>query len=117
MDAKVERHPGVLKVQLSRAIYEKEAVLAALYALSGWCHNRLEPGAEGWVNVTLTLLPSQADRDVREVEARFMNEVIDQQLRLELERRYGRLRQLIVRQAFSPLENLEAEVEKVAGRK
>ncbi len=117
MDVKVEREPRLVRLQVSKAIYEKEAVLAAAYALSGVCQNRIEPGPGDTVIITLTLLPAHQGRDLQEVESRFMNELIDQQLRLELERRYGSLRQLIVRHAFSPLENLEAEVVKVAGRK
>lgn len=117
MDVAVERQTGQVRVTLSKAIYEKEAVFAAAYALTDWCQNRIEPGPEGTVMVTLKLLPEQQHREVQEVESRFMNELIDQQLRLELERRYGALRELIVRHAFSPIENLEAEVIKIAGRK
>jgi His-Xaa-Ser system protein HxsD len=114
MEVKMKRKPGVLEVKVSKAIYEKEALFAATYALSGWCRNRVEPGPPGFVTVTLELLDPQGD--LAQVENKFMNELIDQQLRLELERRYGALRQLIVRQAFSPLENLEAEVKRIAGR-
>ena len=46
----------------------------------------------------------------------FSNEVIDQQLRLDLEKRYGQVRELIIKHAFSPLENLKAETEKIVGR-
>ena len=113
----IESDAGLLRLTLSKAIYEKEAVFAALYALSGWCLNRVEPGPGETVIITLELLPPHRHRDLREVENRFLTELIDQQLRLELERRYGPLRELIVRHAFSPLENLEAEVVKVAGRK
>jgi len=41
---------------------------------------------------------------------------VDQQLRLDLERRYGGLRQLIVQHAFSPLSHLKQEVKKTIGR-
>jgi His-Xaa-Ser system protein HxsD len=116
MDVKVDKAAGRLQVQVSKSIYEKEAVLAATYAMSHWCRNRLEPGPEGWVIVTLELLPACQDKDLQEVESRFLNELIDQQLRLELERRYGGLRQLIVRHAFAPLENLEDEVKNLVGR-
>ena len=45
-----------------------------------------------------------------------MNELIDQQLRLDLEKRYGAIRRLIVQQAFAPLDDLKAEVKKIVGR-
>jgi His-Xaa-Ser system protein HxsD len=114
MEFKVKRKSGSLEVTLSKAIYEKEAVLAAIYALSGWCRDRLEPAQAGYVKVTLEFL--EPDTDAVMVENRFMNELIDQQLRLELERRYGAIRRLIVQQAFAPLDDLKAEVKRIVGR-
>jgi His-Xaa-Ser system protein HxsD len=116
MDAEVQQEPGRVTIRLSKEIYEKEAVLAAAYALSGFCRDRIEPGPEGWVTVTLELLEDRQGQDLRQVESRFLNELVDQQLRLELERRYGELRRLIVQHAFAPLSNLPEEVKKVVGR-
>jgi len=116
MDAKVKRKPGGFEVTLSKELYEKEAVFAAAYALSGLCANRVEPAQAGYVKVTLQFLDSCPDADRVKVEHKFMNELIDQQLRLDLEKRYGAIRRLIVQQAFAPLDNLKAEVKKIAGR-
>jgi His-Xaa-Ser system protein HxsD len=116
MDPKVKRKPGGLEVILSKAIYEKEAVFAAAYALSGLCRNRIEPVQAGYVKVTLEFLDSCQDTARLEVENKFMKELIDQQLRLDLEKRYGPIRRLIVQQAFAPLDSLKAEVKKIVGR-
>ena len=107
-----------IKVSLSSIIYEKEAILATNYALSGWCSNRIEPGPDGYFDVTLELLTDDEfeDWDPEKVRQCFLNELTDQQLRLDLEKKFGRVRELIVRQAFSPLENLEIEVEKLVDR-
>lgn len=104
------------KIRLSNTIYEKEAILAANYALSGWCSSKIELGPDGYFYVTLEPLAEYDDVEFKEVEQHFLNELTDQQLRLDLEKRYGPLRELIVKQAFSPLENLEAEVKKLVGR-
>ena len=117
MDAKVKRKPGGFEVILSKALYEKEAVFAATYALSGLCRNRVEPAQAGYVKVTLEFLDSgHGHRSGAKSRIRFMNELIDQQLRLDLEKRYGAIRRLIVQQAFAPLDNLKAEVKKIVGR-
>jgi len=116
MDSKVKRKPGGVEVTLSKAIYEKEAVFAAAYALSGLCRNRIEPAQAGSVKVTLEFLDSCQESQRLEVGNKFMNELIDQQLRLDLEKRYGSIRRLIVQQAFAPLDNLKAEVKKIVGR-
>jgi His-Xaa-Ser system protein HxsD len=116
MDAKVKRKPGGFEVTLSKELYEKEAVFAAAYALSGLCRSRIEPAQTGYVKVSLEFLDSPQDPDRSGVENKFMNELIDQQLRLDLEKRYGAIRRLIVQQAFAPLDNLKAEVNKIVGR-
>jgi His-Xaa-Ser system protein HxsD len=116
MNAKIKRKPNGFEVIISKAIYEKEAVFAATYALSGLCRNRVEPAQAGYVKVTLEFLDSCTDTDRAQVENRFMNELIDQQLRLDLEKRYGPIRRLIVQQAFAPLDNLKAEVKRIVGR-
>jgi His-Xaa-Ser system protein HxsD len=116
MDTKVKRKPSGFEVIVSKALYEKEAVFAATYALSGLCRNRVEPAQAGYVKVTLEFLDSGQDTDRVAVENKFMNELIDQQLRLDLEKRYGAIRRLIVQQAFAPLDDLKAEVKKIAGR-
>ncbi len=116
MDAKVRRKPGGFEVILSKALYEKEAVFAATYALSGLCRNTVEPAQAGYVKVTLEFLDPGQEQERAQIENRFLNELIDQQLRLDLEKRYGAIRRLIVQQAFAPLDNLKAEVKKIAGR-
>ena len=116
MDTKVKRKPGGFEVIVSKALYEKEAVFAAAYALSGLCRNRVEPAQAGYVKVTLEFLDSGQDTDRVAVENKFMNELIDQQLRLDSEKRYGAIRRLIVQQAFAPLDDLKAEVKKIVGR-
>uniref|UniRef100_A0A7V4G9F8 His-Xaa-Ser system protein HxsD n=1 Tax=Desulfobacca acetoxidans TaxID=60893 RepID=A0A7V4G9F8_9BACT len=116
MSLALRREPGRLVFELSKSLYEKEAVLAAVYALSGVCRNRVEPVPEGSVTVTLELIDSPEAPDLDWVEHRFLTEIVDQQLRLELERRYGGLRQLIVQHAFSPLADLRQAVHQTTGR-
>ena len=40
----------------------------------------------------------------------FCNEVLDQQVRLDLEKRYGNIRELVIRHAFAPIESLKAKI-------
>jgi His-Xaa-Ser system protein HxsD len=116
MDVVTDQQNGVLEIRISKALYEKEAVLAATYAVSGYCRNRIEPEPAGYVTVTLELIDSYREKDLGELEHKFCNALLDQQLRLELESRYGPIRRLIVQHAFAPLQNLQAEVKKIAGR-
>jgi len=111
------REPGRLVFQVSKSLYEKEAIFAATYAISGLCRNRVEPGPDdSHVTVTLEPIDTPEGVDLDRLEHRFLTEITDQQLRLDLERRYGGLRQLIVQHAFSPLAHLKEEVKKTVGR-
>ncbi len=105
-----------LEIRVSKALYDREAIIAAAYALSGLCGIKIEPASEQFLKVSLEPLEPHNDLDLSELEHKFTNELIDQQLRIDLERRYGPIRQLIVQHAFSPLENLKAEVKKIVGR-
>jgi His-Xaa-Ser system protein HxsD len=116
MDVVSDQQNRTITIRISKAFYEKEAVLAATHALSAYCRNRIEPEPAGQVTVSLELLDSYREIDLGELEHKFCNALLDQQLRLELERRYGPIRQLIVQHAFAPLQNLQAEVKKIAGR-
>lgn len=116
MSLAVHRENGCLVFRLSKALYEKEAVFAAIYALAARCRNRIEPIPEGYVTVTLEPLASSSGEDLDDLEHRFTSEIVDQQLRLDLERRWGGLRRLIVQHAFSPLDHLQEEVKKTIGR-
>jgi len=117
MTLAVHREPGRLVFQISKALYEKEAVFAATYALSGLCRNRIEPGpGEDQVLVTLEPVDTPEGVTLDDLEHRFLTEITDQQLRLELERRYGGLRRLIVQHAFAPVAHLQEAVKKTVGR-
>ena len=48
-------------------------------------------------------LKSELKKNLENVALDFCNEVLDQQVRLDLERSYGPLRELIVKKAFSPI--------------
>jgi His-Xaa-Ser system protein HxsD len=115
MSLAVHREKGRLVFQISKALYEKDAIFAATYALSARCRNRVEPEPEGYVTVTLEPV-DPADADLDDLEHRFTSEIVDQQFRLDLERRFGGLRRLIVQHAFSPLAHLQDEVKKTVGR-
>lgn len=107
---------SLIELSLDNTVYEKEAILAATYALSGLCSNHIESGIDGYFYVTLEPLAGNKDLNLNELEQHFLNELTDHQLRLDLEKRYGPIRELIVEQAFAPLKNLEKEVEKLVGR-
>ena len=115
MDVVKEREYNTLKIILSKALYDKDAILSAAYALSGKYGIRIESESDDSFIVPIEPLERRKEIDLKEVEHWFNNELIDQQLRLNLDKRYGQIRELIIKHAFSPLENLKAETKKIVG--
>lgn len=82
--------------------YKPEAVAAAAYKFTAECSVELGSGPHGSTQVTIRRKQS-CSRDVRSLSEDFRNEVLDQQVRLTLDERFGSVRDRIVEQAFQPI--------------
>jgi His-Xaa-Ser system protein HxsD len=91
---------------LSKQFYEKGAVMAAAYKFTDKCVIIIEPIEESYVGVWFQSKSGQDQSKIPELLNEFCNEVLDQQVRLDLEKRYGNLREIIVKHAFSPIQDL-----------
>ncbi len=105
-----------MRLAVSKAVYDKDAILAVAHLFSGTFWVKIEEGDNGTFQVFLEPKSQNEKISLVDLENRFMNELIDEQLRRNLEKRYGAIRELIVKHAFSPLENLKAEVKHIVGR-
>ena len=97
---------GRLLLTLGKEIYQKEAIMAAAYKITDSCTVLIRPSGEGEVEVILEPKAEQTIQDLEKIASEFCNDVLDQQIRLDLEKRYGRIRELIVKHAFSPIKDL-----------
>ncbi len=103
---------GRLCIKLDNEIYEKEAVMAAAYRMTALCTILVIPAANKQMDVIFEPLNDQMQEDLDKIAKDFCKDVLDQQVRLDLEKRFGNIRELIVRHAFSPLENLKDALRK-----
>jgi His-Xaa-Ser system protein HxsD len=94
-----------LLLKLSKQFYEKPAVMAAAYKFTHKCIILIEPLEEGYVGVWFQAKNNESLDMVPDLINDFCNEVLDQQVRLDLEKRYGNLRDTIVKRAFLPIES------------
>jgi len=100
---------GKVCVSLYRVFFQREAISAAAQEMTD--HYYIEMKSLDSERVEIYLEPKSKASAVTEVDVEslesaaknFCNEVLDQQVRLDLEKRYGKIRELIVRQAFSPV--------------
>ena len=107
---------GTIEVYLSKRFFEKEAVFAAAFSITNKYRVKIEPAAENNVKIIIFPIKEGQTTNKAEIVNSLLNKLIDEQLRLDLEKRYGRIRELIIEHAFSPLENLRAKVQEISGR-
>ncbi len=96
--------PDHANVMIDSSVYELEAINAASYAFTGNYHILATRKDNTSVTVILELKNKAAERDISEDIKEFVNAVIDHQVRLQLDRANGKIRDLIVAHAFSPLD-------------
>ncbi|MGB5197130.1 MAG: His-Xaa-Ser system protein HxsD [Candidatus Deferrimicrobium sp.] len=98
-----------ISIPLNNSCYDKVAVFQASYKFTDQCYVKIKPDEEETIVVILSL-KEEGSADLSVIAKEFQNEVIDQQLRRELEKRYGNLRELIYEHAFAPIANLTDRV-------
>lgn len=110
MDFSFEIAGNEARVTFSKNVYDKESVLSALYWLNKkYCIEVQD--SESDYRVVMSQLEGLSFEEgdvIRDIQALNAN-VLDEQLRLMLETKAGKIRELIVRHAFSPID-LKKEV-------
>lgn len=102
----VDLPDGRMKIDLEKSLFEKQAVFAAVYKYKNQCSIQIEPTDEQHVGVFFGS-DEIGSNELKNIIIRFQDEVLDQQHRRNLNKEFGRLREIIVEQAFSPVTNLE----------
>lgn len=102
-----------MRLQISKTLYDKDAIIAAAYSLSGDFQINIKEETDE--NIEISLEPKINNKET-DFENRLWSELTDHQLRINLENRFGKIRELIVKHAFAPLDNLKTEVKKIVGR-
>jgi His-Xaa-Ser system protein HxsD len=103
--AAVRFDDGALRLSLATDIYWVDAILRSCYWLTDRCYVHLAPNAEG-VEVTLMAKSGEAN-DTRSVAWEFLNSLVDNQLRVSLQRETAAVREMIVAQAFADVDIMD----------
>lgn len=91
---------GIALVSLPKSIYEAEAIRQTAYKFSGEFNIIVQDNGDV-LNVTFENKSDNpiTDRQVKDI----CNDFIDQQVRIDTEKRFGHIRDLIVEEAFNPI--------------
>ena len=109
-DFTIQLEDGRLLVTLKKEFFEKEAIFSSAYKFTDKCTIKIDPIDDYTVGVYFKFKNENDDINLQKTAELFCNEVIDQQLRLDIEKKYGNIRELIVKQAFSPIKNINEEI-------
>ena len=93
-----------MKTRVDLRLYDKDAVLAVLYEYSG--QYNVSQSIDNDENfIVVTLLPKQDSELVPDdsLLGEFEQKLIDQQLRIHINKEFGHIRDLIVEEAFKPI--------------
>ncbi|MFA5182509.1 MAG: His-Xaa-Ser system protein HxsD [Syntrophales bacterium] len=93
---------GRANIVVNTNIYSIEAIHAASYQFTGSYHVLITPNAEN--SVTVIFEAKDKTMNVIEDLKDFANSLIDHQVRVQLDKTNGKIRDLIVAHAFSPLD-------------
>jgi His-Xaa-Ser system protein HxsD len=91
---------GALRIALSLDTYRLEAIFRSCYWLTDRCFVYLGPPREGVIEVTL-IAKSRSDKDTDRLTWQFLNDLVDQQLRISINEETRTIREMIVAQAFA----------------
>lgn len=99
---------GENTILLSATLYEREAISAAIYKLSNKCSILIESSGE---KNTIAKISPFDGYELKSLINEFLIELADQQVRRDLNKQFGQVRELIVKQAFAPIANIKDVVD------
>jgi His-Xaa-Ser system protein HxsD len=103
----IPNEDGTLKVLVDPSLYSPEAILATADVFTGAWYVKID--VVGDRGTTITFTPKTPPLMSQNVVNEFLNELIDQQLRLRLRQETADLHRLIVSEAFAPLDSSKEE--------
>ena len=95
-----------MKIDLDVNLYSRDAILNAAYLFTNNCHIDLRSYGDTTAEVIFTVKPN-SKLELDTVVKDFLNELIDQQLRVNIEQETWAIKELIIKEAFAPLDALK----------
>ncbi|RYA23631.1 His-Xaa-Ser system protein HxsD [Malaciobacter halophilus] len=90
-------------LNLAKEYFEKEPIMQAIHEYSDKFFVTMKPLNEKFVSVTFNIKDRKENTTDIDLIENFSNRVIDYQIRNDLEKNYGHIRDTIVEYAYSPV--------------
>lgn len=95
-----------MKIELDVHLYSRDAILNTAYLFTNKCHIDLRSYGDTTAEVIFTLKPN-SELELDTIAKDFLNELIDQQLRVNIGQETKVIKELIVKEAFAPLDTMK----------
>lgn len=92
-----------MKFIVDKNLYSREALTATIYRYLGEYDVFVDSSSDIDNNYTISIEKNNQDELAVGVKESFIKDLIDQQVRLDIEARFGHIRDLIVEEAFKPI--------------
>jgi len=96
---------GEIKLNLDVELYSRDAILNTAYLFTHKCYINLQ-SYEKKVAVVVFSQKDDQNCELKLVIKDFLNELIDQQLRVRIHNETKDIKKMIISEAFAPLENI-----------
>lgn len=88
---------------IDKTLYSREALTATVYRFSGNYTVSVESSSDNLEKYIIAIETVNKEEPSAEIKDDFIKELTDQQVRLDIEARFGHIRDLIVEEAFKPV--------------
>ena len=92
-----------MKIDLDVHLYSRDAILNTAYLFTNKCHVDLRSYGDKTAEVIFTQKPN-SELEIEVIAKDFLNELIDQQLRVNIDQETKAIKELIIKEAFAPLD-------------
>ncbi len=94
---------GIVKINIDLRLYTRDAITNALYKYTDKYYIHQETDSQAVDSVAVIFESKGGDAIVEEEIKSFCNDLIDQQVRVYVSNKFGKIRDLIVEEAFKPV--------------
>ena len=91
-----------LEFSISSKIYDTKAITNTAHKFSDKYYIQIEPKLNDSVQIRIQSKEDNTEK-LDSLENAFINELLDQQIRISVEKDFGHIRDMIVKKAFSPI--------------
>lgn len=99
----IELENNKFQVFADLSIYTKEVIIAATYKFSHLYYIHIATDTENSNIARIIFEPKNENSETEKAAKQFCNELIDQQLRQNVNVQFGHIRDMIVEEAFKPI--------------